>query len=415
MPFVVTCAAKDLRRRMADPLALVIWLAMPLLIGGLMIVMLGGDEAAPTAKVLLVDEDDSVAGRLLGAAGGGNIDLFDVETVTRADGHARLDEGEASALVVLPAGFTDAVLDQTPATIELVRNPAQRILPAIVQTALEMLVELVHYTQQLFGVELRRVRAATADEAGFVANEIVGSFSGSVNDRLREISAWLLPPALTVEFRNPDAAEAAAGLGGMNFGTLFLPSMLLMAVLFIAQGMADDLWDEKEAGTLRRAVSLPRRPASFLAGKLVAGAIIMTAVGVASLIVLRSMGAVTYARMPAALAWTVFGGTALYCLFLAVQFLASSRRGASILSNVVLFPVMMLGGAFFPFEAMPAWMSAIGQWTPNGLVLVQFKALIGGTASPGGVALSALAVGAPAFGLFALCARLLGRRFAAGA
>ena len=70
-----------------------------------------------------------------------------------------------------------------------------------------------------------------------------------------------------------------------------------------AQGMADDLWREKEAGTLRRAASLPHTLAAFIGGKLVAGAVIMTAVGVVVLGVLVGQGIGTVGRAPAALAW----------------------------------------------------------------------------------------------------------------
>jgi ABC-type multidrug transport system permease subunit len=38
----------------------------------------------------------------------------------------------------------------------------------------------------------------------------------------------------------------------------------------------------------------------------------------------------------------------------------------------------MLGGTFFPFEAMPKWLAAIGQYTPNGWAVMQFKEIISG-------------------------------------
>ena len=417
MSFLLTCTKKDLRRRLADPVALVLWLGIPLLVGGLMILMFGGGDAGPPkANVLLVDEDGSVAGRVLGGlAGGGNVEFLDVETVSRDEGFARMNAGDASAMIVLPAGFSEAVLNQTPTRIELVKNPAQTILPGIVQTGVEMLVELIHYAQRLLGEPMRQLLTETPDAGGFLPSETVALFSGSVNDRLSGIRSWLFPPVLTVEFVNPETGEEQAAAGPVNFGALFLPSMLFMAVLFVAQGMADDLWDEKDAGTLRRAVALPHPLSLFLAGKLATSAVIMTAVGLASLVVLWSIDAVTLARVPGALVWAVFGGTALYCYFLALQFPASSRRGASILSNLVLFPVMMIGGAFFPFEAMPAWMRAVGQWTPNGQALLRFKELVAGTATAEGLAVAALAIGVPAVTAFLLSTRLLGRRFVAGA
>ena len=137
MRFLLTCARKDLRRRLADPMALILWLAIPLFIGGLMSVLFGrGGGTALSISVLLVDDDASIAGRLLGgAAGSGQASFLQIERVNRTEGLERMNAGEASAMLVLPPGFTDAVLNERPTTLSLVRNPAQRILPAIVETA----------------------------------------------------------------------------------------------------------------------------------------------------------------------------------------------------------------------------------------------------------------------------------------
>jgi ABC-type multidrug transport system permease subunit len=290
-----------------------------------------------------------------------------------------------------------------------VRNPSQRILPGIVQTGAEMIVEALFYLQRAFAAPLRQMRAEAATPDGFPPDRAVAALSGSINERLRQAGAWLFPPAITLEFAETTADAAA---GGSNVGALFLPSMLFMALLFIAQGMADDLWREKEMGTLRRAAVLPHAFTAFLAGKLAAAAVIMAAVAVVVLGVLLGMGAAAWPRVPAGLVWVVFAGTALHCLFLMLQLLASSRRGANVLSNVIVFPMMMIGGAFFPFEAMPAWMRAVGAWTPNGQALVQFKSILDGTADVAGLAIAALAIGLPAAALFLAAVRLAGGRFA---
>ena len=410
MRFLATCAMKDLRRRLADPVSLIIWLAIPLFIGGLMSLMFGGDAATPRARVLVVDEDASLMGRLLtGAAGSGQADFLDIERVSRADGQARMDAGEASAMIVLPAGFTEAVLNEQPVSITLVRNPSQRILPAIVQTGAEMLVEALSYIQRAFAEPLRQMRAEATTPEGFPQDNAVALLSASMNERMRRASAWLFPPAIGLEFADASEGDDASQ---MNLGALFLPSMLFMAVLFIAQGMADDLWREKEAGTLRRAAVLPHTLTTFLGGKLAAAAVIMAAVAVVVLLVLLWMGVATLPRVPAAVIWVVFAGSALHCIFLVLQLLASSRRGAQVLSNVVVFPMMMIGGSFFPFEAMPGWMRAVGAWTPNGQALVQFKSILAGTASASQLAIASVAIGVPAAILFLVSARLAGGRFA---
>jgi len=38
------------------------------------------------------------------------------------------------------------------------------------------------------------------------------------------------------------------------------------------------------------------------------------------------------------------------------------------MSMLILFPLLMIGGSFFPLEVLPNWLAAIGRWSPNGFV-----------------------------------------------
>lgn len=50
-----------------------------------------------------------------------------------------------------------------------------------------------------------------------------------------------------------------------------------------------------------------------------------------------------------------------------------TQKSASVVTSAMVFPLMMLGGSFFPFEVMPKWMAAIGQYLPNGYLLQSFN------------------------------------------
>jgi ABC-2 type transport system permease protein len=65
---------------------------------------------------------------------------------------------------------------------------------------------------------------------------------------------------------------------------------------------------------------------------------------------------------------------------------ASSQRAAVVLGNLVVFPLMLAGGCFFPFEMMPGWMARIARLTPTGWAVVQFKAVLSGSANARGLA-----------------------------
>jgi ABC-type multidrug transport system permease subunit len=114
-------------------------------------------------------------------------------------------------------------------------------------------------------------------------------------------------------------------------------------------------------------------------------------------------------RAPLAMLWATFAGTAMLAYFCLLQTLARNARGANLLSALVVFPLIMIGGSFFPFEAMPSWMAGIGRWTPNGLAVVRLKEMLTGTPNVATLALSAAGIGLPALIAFFLAARRLER------
>jgi ABC-type multidrug transport system permease subunit len=79
------------------------------------------------------------------------------------------------------------------------------------------------------------------------------------------------------------------------------------------------------------------------------------------------------------LLWVVLLSGLLISIFTSLQLLATSQRGGSILLNLIIFPMMMVGGSFFPPEMMPAWLARIGMFTPNGFGLRILKTLQAGS------------------------------------
>jgi ABC-type multidrug transport system permease subunit len=408
MSFLWISAIKDFKRRLADPTAMALWLGMPLVIGGLMSLAFGGGGGiTPKARMLLVDLDDSFVSNLLAgaAAGGGEDSVLEIERVELEEGTARMEEGEASGLLILPEGFGEALFKDEPTEMRLLTNPAQRILPGILRSGLEMLVEAVFYAQRILGEQLRTFATGPEGGASFFTDAVIAARSAQINRRMRELENVLFPPLLDFETEVIEEEDEAP----QGIGLLLFPGILFMALLFIAQGMSDDLWSEKESGTLHRVLATPHSLATFLAGKILAGTLLMTVAGAIGL----ALGAVVFDFPPGGLLpgllWCALSGAALLPLFLVLQIIASTRQAGNIISTIVVFPLMMLGGSLFPMEAMPGWMAAVGSWTPNGLAMVQFKAILIGEAELSAVARDAAILFGAAAILFLLTLRASGR------
>jgi len=191
---------KDLARRLADPFALLLWVGMPLVLGTL-IALVSGGGAPPRIALLVCDRDDSDVSRLLvkllTGAGGADVPI-DARAVELEPGRAAIGAGEASALVVLPEGFADALLGRGEARVELVTNPAQRILPGLIEQALQAGVDLVFYAQRLLGPELDVLRAQIDADRGPTRAEVL-AVSSAVHDAIESLQTVLLPPVLELE------------------------------------------------------------------------------------------------------------------------------------------------------------------------------------------------------------------------
>ena len=406
MPFVLTAALKDLRRRLADPAALLMWMALPIILG-LLMSLVGSGGPAPKAHLLVVDEDRTFLSRLVisGAGQGRLADLLELEKVDRAAGRTKIDKGDASGLLTIPAGFQDAVLRDQPIALPLVTNPAQRILPAMIEEVLRTLVEAEFYLQRIFGEELRAVADTIGRGAG-PSDDAVAALSRAFNGRVRALEDTVLPPLVMLEAKKTVEVHQT-----QTFWALFLPGLLFMSLIFTAQGMSLDIWVEKTAGTLRRTISTPRGSGALILGKLLAAMVIMAVAVVAALVLGVTMFGVAPARAPLALLWGVYAGAALFCYLVVIQALATTVRGAQLLSSMIVFPLIMIGGSFFPFEVMPAWMARIGRWTPNGLAVAKTKEILFEHPSGVSIALAAVAIGLPALAALWIGMRRL-RRFA---
>jgi len=365
MRFALSTLRKDLNRWRQDLGAIVLWLSVPLIIGTLITSMMGGGAAKPTGILLIADQDDSlVSGLVISAYSQGELgELISVEKVTVEAGTERIDAGEASGFLIIPQGFGNAFLESEAVTLVLKTNPAQTILPGIIRDVTEILLDAGFYLHEFFAPEIEILRGMMDDNES--PDDLqVAAISVAINQKMETAGPHLFPPAIEIEVVEPPPTEAAT----YPFALLFVPGIILMALMFAANGLAHDFWKEREQGTLRRLVFAPGRMAEFLLGKaLAAGIVILVICGAALLLGFLYHG-VSLSRMPSALAWLGIAGMSLFAWFGFLQMLANTQRAANMITMMFLFPLLMAGGSFFPLAALPDWIAAIGRKTPNGFI-----------------------------------------------
>ena len=192
---------------------------------------------------------------------------------------------------------------------------------------------------------------------------------------------------------------------------LMFPSMIYMAVIFLAFGYSGDVWKEKMQGTLRRFAMTPGSARHFLAGKLVAVSLVYVVLALVALLTGSLVLGMQIRNAGLVMLWVPATGGAIYLMMLILSTLASTPRAASVLTNFAVLLMGMIGGTFFPFEMMPDFLSRIGKWTPNGWALLRLKDILGGQAECGVDRRAFAAAAVVGTLLFVLASRRLRRGF----
>jgi ABC-type multidrug transport system permease subunit len=237
-------------------------------------------------------------------------------------------------------------------------------------------VDGTFYLQQLLGEPLETIAVGLDTEAFDLAQ--VTSLSTEIYQLVGRIETRIFPPA--IELTTAVITEEATPQEDFGFGNLFYPGIFFMAIFFVAHGLSDDIWIEKKNGTLHRGLRIHGGGNNMLLGKLGAGAVLLTILSVLSLVAGGFLFGIAWTRVPLATLWSVVSGCALLALFMLLQVVARTQRAAVLVGNLVMFPLLILGGSLFPTEAMPAGLLAIGQWTPNGWALAHLKRVFAGSA-----------------------------------
>jgi ABC-type Na+ efflux pump permease subunit len=364
MNFLLASVKKDLSRWRQDKTALLIWLGIPFLIGGLITSMIDGGDGTPTGLLLIADQDQSLlSGFVAGAYSQEQIgDLIVVEKVSVEEGEARINDGDASGFLVIPEGFQDAFLNETPVTLTLKTNPAQTILPGIIQDVTEILLDLGFYAQRLLGPEIQQIQ--NSDSITTTDDLFVAGISVDIQNKISSVGPKLSPPLLDIVIVEPPPAEPRP-----DMALLFLPGIILMAVMFSSNSLAADYWAEREKGMLRRLVSAPGVLSGFVAGKALAALAVIGFIAAITLAIGFVYHDVAWSKFPPSLLWVSFGGVGLFAWFAALQMLFANNRAANLVTTILLFPLMMAGGSFFPLAALPDWIAGIGRLSPNGFIV----------------------------------------------
>jgi hypothetical protein len=210
---IPTLLKKDLLRDSRHPWGILILMLMPVLTAVLISMVFSPQSDIRknvVIRVAVLDRDDDLLSGLIRSISNQgdaaeNIQLHFVETVD--EGIRLLEKRKVSALVVLPEDLTVDLLKGEAMEIALYKNPAETVLPVIVEEGLEIVCIGVSQALGMLGGQIKTIREMLeADEMpeAFAVAEVA---SDSVK-RLRQMEPYLFPPL--IQFETVDGGEYLA-------------------------------------------------------------------------------------------------------------------------------------------------------------------------------------------------------------
>lgn len=364
--------AKDLRRAWRNPLPWLLNLALPLSVTALVGLAFGGKSdsgALGRIRFAIVDEDDTpLTGLLRGAASQGEGSKY-LEPVFlgREAALGELNADKLSAVLIIPTNFmSHYLLGREHVSLELIKNPAQSIHPAVLEELFGALVTGLNALARNFQSEFPDWQAVFKGKSDY--REVARLIERS-GDKLKAAKDYVNPPLVsytrevkTDASRPAEPADGQAKGGSRRRGSspnvfgYLLGGMSAMFLLFIASTGMTDLHREVRHRTFQRYHTLQHALLPFVAGKVVFAVVLL----LLSSLVLLGGGALIFRipwQHPFALIILTLGYACFAAGFMAVlTALADDERIANTLNTIVAMALAIAGGCAFPAQQLPAFL-----------------------------------------------------------
>jgi hypothetical protein len=374
--------AKDLRRARRNPLPWLINLLVPLCITALVGFAFGGKSdggALGRIRFAVVDEDKSVLSDILrGSANqreGGK--YLEPVFLNREEALRQILDDKLSAAVIIPTNFMRNYLTgRAPVSLELVKNPAESIHPAVLEELLGAVVTTMNAVARNFQSEFPEWHAVFEGKGDY---HEVSRLIDRAGDKLKVAKKYVNPPLVmydkdtnsnnatgegqkssgtkTGETKSGSTKSSASRSGSsFNIFGYLLVGMVAMFLLFLAGNGMADLHRELRQRTFERYHTLQQQLLPFVASKVVFVVVMLL---LCSAVMLGGGGVIfrIHWQQPLALVVLTVGYACFAAgLFAVLVALVPDERQAGVLNNIAGMLLALAGGCAFPPDQFPEFM-----------------------------------------------------------
>jgi ABC-2 type transport system permease protein len=169
----------------------------------------------------------------------------------------------------------------------------------------------------------------------------------------------LLGGGLRGSFRHPGGPE------GLSYAEYVYPGMIAMVLLFTAVFATITIIEDRREGFLQAVLVAPISRSKIVCGQALGGTTLAWLQGVLFLLLAPAVGvSLTPFAAVASAAVMFLVAFALTSLGLVIAWRMETVQGFHAIMNLILIPIWLLSGAFFPASGVPVWLQWIMKLDP---------------------------------------------------
>jgi ABC-2 type transport system permease protein len=340
MKKILAITFRDIRLRFSGFSEWLFFLILPVLFT---LILSGGTGASSDNRVQLAVVNQAqtpLSAELIAALE--NSESIRPELMTLENGENRFDSRRISALLIIPAGFEQSVLESGSLTLELRQQPNNLnalVAQRAVQAAISRVGQAVEIARRSVAqAENIQAFSSTADRQDYF-NEALTSAQSLLDDSPDRISE--------IQGNTPDQIEydpRANSSAGQLITWVFIPLI----------GLSELFAYERQKGTLRRILTTPTRKATYIFGTIFGQVLIAMAqmtllVGFGILVMKLNWGQ----NIPGLVVMLLAGALAAAALGTMLGTFVKTAAQAQGLSIMLGMVMALMGGCWYPLELFP--------------------------------------------------------------
>ena len=364
MKKIFDLTAKDILQNLRDRQTFLFLLIMPIAFTVLFGFAFGGFSKPPEDSRLVVAYLDLDQGPLspqlrLSLEASTVIRLETDETVSESDLEKQVAEDDLVAALIVPQGFSQALIDGKSLPLKLMTDSASQAGQAV-QNELRTIAG--HLTSA--AITAQAIQSVQGDSVGF---EPV--FAQAMEE-------WQEPP-IRLNVIEASAVEKAPDANPFTSFAHTSPGMMVQFAIAGLLGAAQVIVHERKSRTLQRLLTTPITRFQVLVGHYLAIVLII----LSQLLILIVFGQLIlkldyFSQLPATLAMALTTALCVGALGLLIGALAKTEEQAVIFTIMPMFILAGLGGAWVPLEVTGPTFQAVGHFSPVAWAMDGFKDIL---------------------------------------